>query len=187
MNEKGAAKSFEELHIYQRARELTNAVYALTRQGEFAQDRGLADQIRRASVSIMSNVAEGFERGAKAEFIQFLFIAKGSCGEVRAQLQIARDQGYITSADHDRLNDLSRRISGMISNFVAHLQKTGYQGEKFARPQRQEAAAREARMAVVRAAQEVNIRAREEREAMEAAEKKSAVKPGKEKEKEPED
>jgi len=154
-----AAESFEELHIYQRAREMTNALYALTRQDAFARDRGLVDQIRRASVSIMSNIAEGFERGAVAEFIQFLFIAKGSCGEVRAQLQIARDQNYITAPDYDRLHDLSRRISGMISNFIAHLQRSDYRGEKFTRPQRQTLEARQERMEALRAAQLANIRA----------------------------
>jgi hypothetical protein len=82
------------------------------------------------------DIAEGFERGAKAEFIQFLFIAKGSCGEVRAQLQVAADQNYISEADYLRLNDLSRRISGMISKFIAHLQGSPYQGEKFSRPAR---------------------------------------------------
>jgi four helix bundle protein len=130
------AESFEELLIYQRARELTNGVYKLSRNGAFAGDFGLANQIRRAAVSVMSNIAEGFERGAKTEFIQFLFIAKGSCGEVRAQLQIAVDQNYISEADYLRLNDLCRRISGMISKFIAHLQASKYQGEKFSRPAR---------------------------------------------------
>src|SRR6478752_7752634 len=83
-----AAESFEELHVYQRARELTNAIYQLTRTTDFAADRSLIDQIRRAATSVMSNIAEGFGRGSKIEFIQFLYIAKGSCGEVRAQLQI---------------------------------------------------------------------------------------------------
>jgi len=161
---KRAAESFEELHIFQRSRELANEIYGLTRKGAFAQDQGLADQIWRAAVSIMSNIAEGFERGAKAEFIQFLFIAKGSAGEVRAQLQIAKDQNYITSSDHDRLKDLARRISGMISNFIAYLQKSDYQGEKFARPKRQLVSAQQERMDAVRAAQEVNIRALRERE-----------------------
>ncbi len=137
-NEKGqAARRFEDLHIYQRARELTNSVYAHTRSGAFAKDYGLSDQIRRASVSIMSNVAEGFERGATAEFIQFLYIAKGSCGEVRAQLQIARDQAYITAETHASLVALTRTISGMISKFIAHLQNSNYRGEKFTRSQRQ--------------------------------------------------
>lgn len=132
----GAAASFEELHVYQRARELTNGIYAATRQGTFARDYGLVDQIRRAGVSIMSNIAEGFERGSTAEFIQFLYIAKGSCGEVRAQLAIALDQKYFTATDYDRLHDQARRVSGMLSNFIAHLQSSDYQGEKFARPKR---------------------------------------------------
>jgi four helix bundle protein len=131
-----AARNFEELHIYQRARELTNAVYSLTRGPAFQRDWGLVDQIRRAVVSIMSNIAEGIERGTSAEFVQFLYIAKGSCGEVRAQLQIAADQQYITSDERARLNDLSRRTSAMISNFTAHLQSSGYKGDKIARPAR---------------------------------------------------
>jgi len=162
-----AVESFEDLHIYQRARELTNAVYALTRQGPFTRDHGLTDQIRRASVSIMSNIAEGFERGSKTEFIQFLYIAKGSCGEVRAQLRIARDQDYIPAADYELLHDLARRISGMLSNFIAHLQQSSYQGEKVARPKRQVANAHQDRLEALRAAQEVNVRACEERKTQE--------------------
>jgi four helix bundle protein len=151
------AKSIEELHIYQRARELTNAVYVLTRETNFCRDRGLVDQIRRASVSIMSNVAEGFERGTTREFIQFLYIAKGSCGEVRAQLQVACDQQYVAKAEFDRLHALCRRISGMISNFIAHLQRSDYRGEKTARPQRQIETAREKRHDTLRAAQLANM------------------------------
>ncbi len=131
-----AAESFEELHVYQRARELTNAAYALTRGPLFSRVRGLADQIRRASVSIMSNIAEGFERGATAEFVQYLYVAKGSSGEVRAQLQIAPDQGHLQAVEHERLHDSCRRTSGMISNFIAHLQTSDYSGEKRARPKR---------------------------------------------------
>ncbi len=156
-----AAESFEELHVYQRARELTNAVYALTCEGTFARDHGLVDQIRRASVSIMSNIAEGFERGATTEFIQFLYIAKGSCGEIRTQLQIARDQNYISEDDYSRLHDLARRISGMISNFIAHLQGSDYRGEKFNRPQRRAAEAKQKHLQALRSAQLANIRARE--------------------------
>ena len=131
-----AAESFEDLHIYQRSRELVNSIYEATRDGGFKRDFALVDQIRRAAVSILSNTAEGFERGSKAEFIQFLYIAKGSCGEVRAQLQIARDQHYISDSSYDRLYSLCRLISGMISNFIAYLQKTDYQGEKISRPKR---------------------------------------------------
>ena len=131
-----AAGSFEELHIYQKARELVNGVYTVTRRAEFSRDYGLVNQIRKAAVSIMSNIAEGFERGAKTEFVQFLFIAKGSCGEVRAQLQIASDQGYVDTQEYERLVDTARRTGAMISNFIARLQESSYQGGKFARPQR---------------------------------------------------
>ncbi len=152
-----AAEKFEDLHVYQRARELTNAVYACTREGEFARDFGLRDQIRRASVSIMSNIAEGYERGGRDEFIQFLFIVKGSSGEVRAQLQIAHDQLYITEDQYAAIKDLARRVSRMLSNFIAHLQKSNYAGEKFNRPQRQAAEALQRRTEALRAAQQANM------------------------------
>ena len=131
-----AVESFEDLHIYQRSRELVNAIYEATRDDGFKRDFRLIDQIRRAAISILSNIAEGFERGSKTEFIQFLYIAKGSCGEVRAQLQVARDQQYIGNSGYNQLYDLCRQISGMISNFTAHLQVTDYQGEKVGRPKR---------------------------------------------------
>lgn len=156
----GAARTFEELHIYHRARELTNGIYAVTRNDAFARDRGLCDQIRRAAVSVMSNIAEGFERGAVTEFVQFLYIAKGSCGEVRAQLQIALDQHYIGDQVHQPLAALARKTSGMISNFIAHLQGTDYRGEKFSRPRRQALAVQEERIAKVREAQLANMRPR---------------------------
>ena len=130
------AESFEDLHIYQRSRELVNAIYKATREDGFKRDFGLVDQVRRAAVSILSNIAEGFERGSKTEFIQFLYIAKGSCGEVRAQLQIAQDQQYIDDSIYNQLHDFCRQMSGMISNFIAHLQKSDYQGEKVSRPKR---------------------------------------------------
>ena len=153
-----AAESFENLHVYPRARELTNGVYQVTRLDGFAADRGLVDQIRRAATSIMSNIAEGFERGTKTEFVQFLYISKGSCGEVRAQLDIAFDQKYRSTPDYNRLHNLARLTSGMLSNFIAHLQQTEYQGEKYRRPQRQSLAAQQARLEALRTAQEANMR-----------------------------
>jgi four helix bundle protein len=158
-----AAESFEDLHVYQRARELTNAVYELSRKGDFARDRGLADQIRRASVSIMSNIAEGFERGSRSEFVQFLYIAKGSSGEVRAQLAVARDQCYITPPDHERLHDLARRVSGMTSNLIAHVQGSDYRGGKFTRPHRQAILSRERKASALRADQLADVHGREKR------------------------
>ena len=92
-------RKFEDLNVYKEARMLTNKVYEITRRSGFSKDYGLVDQIRRASVSVMSNIAEGFERGSNTEFIQFLYIAKGSCGEVRSQLSIAYDQKYVGEDD----------------------------------------------------------------------------------------
>ena len=155
--EGGAARSFEELHIYQRARELTNDIYSVTREGAFAKDYGLMNQIRRAAVSVMSNIAEGFERGAVTEFIQFLYIAKGSCGEVRAQLQVAVDQQYLVRETYESLTALTRKTGGMISNFIAHLQASEYRGDKFTRRQRQQTSQREQSRATVRQPQRANI------------------------------
>lgn len=127
-------QEFEELHVYQQARDLTNQIYEITRQGSFSKDYGLANQIRRASVSIMSNLAEGFERGTNTEFIQFLFIAKGSCGEVRAQLAIAFDQKYLEEDTYQSLVDQCRRISGMLSNLITYLKSSKFKGSKFKKP-----------------------------------------------------
>ncbi len=132
--ETAKVESFESLNVYKRARELTNRIYELTRKGDFAKDFGLADQIRRASVSIMSNIAEGFERGGNAEFTQFLFIAKGSCGEVRAQTTIAYDQKYIHNGDYEEITNRCRQISGMLSNLINYLKKSQYRGAKYKKP-----------------------------------------------------
>jgi four helix bundle protein len=134
-----AAKSFEELVMYQKARELVNGIYTATRSGAFAKDFGLTDQMRRAGVSILSNIAEGFERGSKTEFIHFLYIAKGSCGEIRAQLQIAQDQHYIPAPDCQRMAETAKWIGSMISKFIAHLQTTSYKGRKFNSSKKREA------------------------------------------------
>lgn len=86
---------FEDFIAWQKARKLTADIYKITSQGNFARDFGLKDQIRRAAVSSMSNLAEGFERGRPAEFHQFLSVAKGSCAELRTQLYVALDVGYL--------------------------------------------------------------------------------------------
>ena len=94
---------FEELIAWQKARALTKEIYKITRQGAFAKDYGLTNQIQRAAVSIMSNIAEGFERNKRGEFHQFLSIAKSSCAEVRSQLYVAVDCEYINQKDFERL------------------------------------------------------------------------------------
>jgi four helix bundle protein len=115
----GRVERFEELIAWQRARTLTRAVYAATGQGAFARDFGLRDQIQRASVSIMANIAEGFERGGRAEFHQHLNIAKASCAEVRSLLYVALDCGYLSQAEFDQLFadglEVARIVGGLRS------------------------------------------------------------------------
>jgi four helix bundle protein len=94
---------FEDLIAWQKARALTQRVYQATRLAPFAKDFGLSSQIQRAAVSIMSNLAEGFERGGRGEFHQFLSMAKASCAELRSQLYVALDVGYL---DHDKFGSL---------------------------------------------------------------------------------
>ena len=89
------ADRFEDLVVWQRARRLCGAVYGVARRDAFARDRGLRDQVQRASASVMSNIAEGFERGTRPDFARFLAIARGSAGEVRSLLHLAHDLGYL--------------------------------------------------------------------------------------------
>ncbi len=97
---------FEDLIAWQKARVLSRRIYQVTRSGEFSSDFGLKDQIRRASISVMSNLAEGFERGKVTEFHQYICIAKGSCAELRCQLYAAKDSGYL---DDDVFRDLMNK------------------------------------------------------------------------------
>jgi four helix bundle protein len=125
---------FEDLEVWKLSRVLTNRIYALSNDGKFSRDYDLKSQIRRASVSIMSNIAEGFERGGNQEFIQFLSIAKTSCGEVRSQLYLARDQSYIAGDEADRLIDAFRKLSIMLNNFMESLKTNPYKGAKYKMP-----------------------------------------------------
>ncbi|MEX2089443.1 MAG: four helix bundle protein [Bacteroidota bacterium] len=127
----GTIRSFEEIDAWQRARVLTKRVYEISRTGEFARDFALRNQIRRASVSIMSNIAEGFERGGTKEFIQFLSTAKGSAAEVRSQLFVALDQNYITKETFRELSDTSSEISRMLSGLMTYLRRTDLKGVKY--------------------------------------------------------
>jgi four helix bundle protein len=145
----GTVRKFEELKVYQQARELTNHIYAVTRQVAFARDRSLVDQVRRAAVSIVSNIAEGYERGSTQELVQFLYFAKGSCGEVRAQLGIARDQGYLSEADCEAMSGQCRLVSGMLYKFIEYLQGSGMPGQKQHTFQRRQVAAAEDRRRIL--------------------------------------
>ncbi len=124
-------KNFEELEIWKEARRLTGEVYKLTKDLKFSKDFDLSRQIQRAAVSIMSNIAEGFERGGNQEFIQFLYIAKGSCGEVRSQIYVALDQQYIDQKQADSLLVMLKRLSVMIKHLIDHLKRSGIRGPKY--------------------------------------------------------
>lgn len=125
------AKNFEELEVWQTSRQLVNSVYCMTSDGMFKKDFGLRDQIRRAAVSVLSNIAEGFERGGNTEFTQFLYIAKGSAAEVRAQLHVALDQGYSSQTDFVKTISLCKDVSNQLSGFISYLKKSNLKGQKF--------------------------------------------------------
>lgn len=124
-------KTFEDIEVWQRARQLSQQVFALTLQGAFSRDYGLRDQINRASGSIMDNIAEGFERGGKKEFINFLSYAKGSSGEVKSQLFRALDREYIEKSIFEKLYKETDELGKMIAGLMNYLNKSEYQGLKF--------------------------------------------------------
>jgi four helix bundle protein len=113
---------FEEIKAWQIARELVKAVYTLTRNGAFAKDFGLRDNIQRAAVSVMSNIAEGFERNSKKEFVHFLYIARGSAGEVRSQLYVASDLGYMNGNECSEVLSKAEETSRTIYGLIAYLE-----------------------------------------------------------------
>lgn len=117
------AKSFEELAVWQKARVITRLIYQITSDGHWSKDYGLRDQIRRAAVSIMSNIAEGFERTGENEFGRFLSMAKGSAGEVRSQLFIAFDVGYLDESHFNEVSTKVAEVSKMISGLATYLQE----------------------------------------------------------------
>lgn len=117
------AKKFEDLEIWKDARGLVAEVYKITSKEKFSRDFGLRDQIQRASVSVMNNIAEGFEREGNAEFIRFLSISKGSIGEVRSLLYVANDLGYINKNEFKNLYDSSLRIIKRTSKLIGYLRQ----------------------------------------------------------------
>jgi four helix bundle protein len=112
-------QQFEDLIAWQKARELTRAVFGVTQQGALARNFGFVDQIQRASISIMSNIAEGFERGSAAEFHQFLFVAKSSCAEVRSLLYVALDAGYIDESAFVALRGQAAEVGKVVGGLRA--------------------------------------------------------------------
>ena len=114
---------FEDLEVWKVARVLTNKVYDLTDIGRFSKDFGLRDQIRRASVSVLSNISEGFERETDADFGHFLSIARGSAAEVKAQLYIALDRHYIDESSFCDTAEQCSHLSHLLSNFIRYLKR----------------------------------------------------------------
>ena len=117
--------SFEDIIAWQKARELNTLIYTITNlNNSFSKDFGLRDQIRRASISITSNIAEGFERETTKEFIRFLYIAKASAGEFRSQLYLAFDLNYISIEKFEQLNLKINEVSKLLGGFIKHLKST---------------------------------------------------------------
>ena len=114
-------KRFEDLEVWQASMALCSSVYALSNEESFARDYGFKDQIRRSSVSVPSNIAEGFERDSQRQFIYFLVIAKGSCGELRTQLRIATNLNYISNEEFEKLNNECISVSKQLAGFINYL------------------------------------------------------------------
>lgn len=122
---------FEELVIYQQSRELVKQVYQITRDGEFRFDTRFVQQIRASAGSVSDNIAEGFERQGKREFLQFLYIAKGSCGELRSQINRAYDVGFINNAVYEQMYSDCRKLSAGILHFIHSLKAFESKGSKY--------------------------------------------------------
>ena len=127
----GTIKNFEEVEVWQTARRLANLVFNLTLKEPFAKDFRFRDQIRAAAGSVLDNIAEGFERSSRLEFVNFLTIAKGSAGEVCSQLHRALDQGYISATEESELTGEYATLSSKISGFIKYLNASDYKGQKF--------------------------------------------------------
>ena len=117
----GTITRFEDIRAWQTARELTRRIYTVSGRGRFGRDFGLCDQISRAAVSIMANIAEGFESETSAQFVRCLSYAKASAGEVRAQLYVALDVGYVGEDEFHALSDMAEKCSRQLSRFMAYL------------------------------------------------------------------
>jgi four helix bundle protein len=128
------ASKFEDLEIFQLARKLCKEVYEITKEGEFHKDTRFVQQIHASAGSVMDNIAEGYEREGNKEFVNFLYIAKGSCGEVRSQIIRASDVGFIDNDTSTRLYNDCIGLSKAISAFVKSLKTSGYRGSKHLDP-----------------------------------------------------
>jgi four helix bundle protein len=124
-------KKFEEMEVWKKAMNLTRLIYQTTNQPSFSKDFYLVNQIRKSAVSIVSNIAEGVERDGNKELINFLYIAKGSCGELRCQLYIAKDQQYLQADRFQELINFATEISVSLNKLIKYLQESDYKGIKY--------------------------------------------------------
>ena len=114
---------FEQLIAWQKARNLAREIYTMTKGSSFARDFALAGQLQRSAVSVMANIAEGFERNRLAEFLQFLSVAKSSCGELRSHLYVALDVGYVTKSEFERLHNLAEEVGRVVGGLRLSVEK----------------------------------------------------------------
>jgi len=114
---------FEDIQAWQKARELVTRIYSMTNKGDFAKDYSLKDQLRRASISVMSNISEGYARQTDKEFAQFLYIALGSATEAQSLLYTAQDLNYISKEEFDNIYELSSEVARLIAGFRKYLQR----------------------------------------------------------------
>lgn len=124
-------KRFEDLEVFQKARELCKSVYSITNQEPFKGDYRFVQQIRAAAGSIMDNIAEGYERNGNKEFVNFLYIAKGSCGEVRSQIVRASDVGFLDDTVAKKLYGDCLSIAKLLNALILSINKSGFTGKKY--------------------------------------------------------
>lgn len=124
-------QSFEDIKAWQHARKLSQIVYSLTKNNTFCRDYSLLDQVRRSSVSVMSNIAEGFGRGGSTEFIRFLAIASGSANELKSQFYVALDQKYVTEDEAGSVMEKCDEVARLLWGLMEYLKKSDCQGLKY--------------------------------------------------------
>lgn len=123
-------RNFEDLKIWQAAKQLSKQVYTVTSIEKYHRDYSLVDQTRRAAVSVMANIAEGFERENNKEFIQYLYIAKGSCGELRSHVWIAEELAFLSAKEGSSLRSEAAGLSIMIAKLISYLKTSPIKGTK---------------------------------------------------------
>lgn len=125
------AKRFEDLEVWKMARQLCKKVWKVTQKESFSKDFALKNQINRSSGSAMDNIAEGFERNGNGEFVHFLFVSKGSAGEVRSQIVRSYDRQYINRVEFEELYGDAKKLGGALMNFIKSIKDSDYKGPKY--------------------------------------------------------